>query len=126
MSPDTADVERFMASLRAPEDPASFSPGAMARALDLTTQRFARLAGVHQDALSNSPQRPELQQTMFDIVRVLSAAADLCGSVEQAIFWFRNQPIDELRHFTAMELVEQGRAQAVVDYIEATGTGAIG
>ena len=63
---------------------------------------------------------------MGDMVRVLSAAYSLNGDLGRALFWFRNQPIPEYAHLTAMQLVEQGKAQAVVDYIESISGGAAG
>lgn len=61
-----------------------------------------------------------------DVDRVLSAATALTGSAEQAREWFRRQPIAEYEHLTAAQLVEKGRAQAVVDYIASIRHGSAG
>lgn len=61
-----------------------------------------------------------------DIDRVLSAATALTGSAEQARDWFQRQPMVEYEHLTAAQLVEAGRAQAVVDYIASISHGSAG
>lgn len=126
MTTATVDFPSFVASLKAPDSRTALSPDAMARALELPIQRLATLAGVHRNTLNSKPTSPKLQAAMVDINRVLSAATELTGSVDQAIFWFRNQPIAEFEHLTAMQLVERGKAQAVVDYIESISGGAAG
>lgn len=126
MNPATADFPSFLESLKAPDSRTALSPDAMARALELPIQGLANLAGVHRNTLSSKPTSPKLQAAMVDINRVLSAATELTGSVDRALFWFRNHPISEFDHFTAMQLVEKGKAQAVVDYIESISGGAAG
>jgi uncharacterized protein (DUF2384 family) len=61
-----------------------------------------------------------------DVVRVMSAAHALSGDINRALFWFRNHPIADLGHRTAMQLVEDGKAQTVIDYIESLSAGASG
>jgi hypothetical protein len=39
---------------------------------------------------------------------VISAATELTGNVDKAIYWYRNEPITDYGHRTAAELVADG------------------
>ncbi len=126
MSATSADFAGFLASLKAEGSRTALSPDRLAGALELPIQRLASLARVHRNTVSLAPTSPKLQDAMVDVVRVLSAAHALTGDIERALFWFRNQPIADFDHFTPMQLVEQGKVQAVIDYIESISGGASG
>jgi Protein of unknown function (DUF2384) len=126
MSTVAASFPEFLNSLKEPSSRTALSPSLLAEALDLPAQRFASLARVHRNTLQQAPTSPKVQDAIRDVVRVLSAAHELSGDIDQAVFWFRNHPIAEFSHKTALELVEAGKAQAVVDYIESCSAGASG
>jgi len=67
-----------------------------------------------------------LQEAIDDTMRVLVAAHALTGDLEKTIIWFRAQPIAELGDSTPMQLVEIGKAQSVVGYIESISSGHLG
>ncbi|MDC8013644.1 antitoxin Xre/MbcA/ParS toxin-binding domain-containing protein [Tahibacter soli] len=115
----------FLESLRTPNSPL-LSPERLAEALELPAQDLAQLARVHRNTVQLAPSSTKLQNAMVEVVKVLSAAEELTGSVDRALFWFRNHPIKEFGHRTAMELVAEGKAKAVIKYIESVGTGASG
>lgn len=108
---------QFMERVRASSSSA-LSPTKLAEALELPAQSLAELARVHRNTLQMRPESPKLQRAMQDVVRVLSAAHGLCGDMERALYWFRQYPIAEYGHRTAMDLVAEGKAQSVIDYIE--------
>jgi hypothetical protein len=116
----------FLSSLKDKNSRTALSPERLADALELPLQRLAALAHVHRNTVTMAPTSPKLQDAMVDVVRVLSAAHALNGDIDRALFWFRNQPIAEFDHLTAMQLVEQGKVQAVIDYIESISGGATG
>ena len=60
------------------------------------------------------------------MVRVIMAAGELTGDIEQAIYWFRNEPIVALKRQTAAELVAAGHADAVVAHLSELLDGANG
>ena len=125
MSAATAFPE-FLESLREPASRAALSPARLADALELPMQELASLARVHRNTLQSAPSSPKLQASMRDIVRVLSAAYGLTGDMDRSLFWFRNHPIADFGHRTPMQLVEMGKVQAIIDYIESLGAGASG
>lgn len=126
MTVATLDFANFLATLKEQGSRTALSPERLADALGLPIQKLASLARVHRNTVSLTPMSPKLQDAMVDVVRVLSAAHALTGDIDRALFWFRNQPIADFDHFTPMQLVEQGKVQAVIDYIESISGGAAG
>ncbi len=117
---------KFLDSLHADDVPGAISPALLAGRLGVPVQKLASVARVHRNTLGMTPASPKLQDAMVDVVRVLSAAYALTGDMDRAIFWFRNHPIADFNHYTPMQLVEQGKVQAVVDYVESLSAGAAG
>ena len=120
------DFPSFLHSLKADDSQTALSPEKLADELEVPIQKLASLARVHRNTVSLSPKSPKLQDAMVDVVRVLSAAHALTGDIDRALFWFRNQPIADFDHFTPMQLVEQGKVQAVIDYIDSISAGPAG
>ncbi|MDZ3823529.1 MAG: hypothetical protein U0S76_07995, partial [Pseudoxanthomonas sp.] len=116
----------FLATLREETSRTALSPVRLAEALELPIQKLATLARVHRSTVGLSPTSSKLQEAMGDVVRVLSAAHDLSDDLDTALFWFRNQPIPEFDHYTPLQLVEQGKVQALIDYIYSIRSGASG
>jgi hypothetical protein len=52
------------------------------------------------------------------VVRILAAVEQLTGDPDRAIIWVRHQPIAGYDGQTALELVEAGRADAVLAHLE--------
>jgi hypothetical protein len=63
---------------------------------------------------------------MREMIKVISAAAELTGALDKAIYWYRNDPIGDYCHKTAAELVAEGHVEAVLAYIRDLGNGARG
>ena len=59
-------------------------------------------------------------------LRVIHAAADVSGSVGQAIFWYRNHPLPPFGYKTAEMLVAEGRTEDVLRYVMSLEVGAAG
>jgi hypothetical protein len=116
----------FLESLKDPGSRTALSAVRLADALELPIQELAGLARVHRNTVQSAPTSPKLQSAMRDVVRVLSAAYALSGDMDRTLFWFRNHPIADFGHLTPIELVEKGKVQAVIDYIESLGAGATG
>lgn len=124
-----SDVGSFDTLLRRLKDdvrPANISPTKFAEALDYPLQVVAELAHVHRNTVRNNPYSPDLQGYMRDAVRVLQAAADLRGDVDEALFWFKNHPIRDFDRKTADRLVAEGKAEAVMRYLRSLEAGATG
>ncbi len=117
-------ASNFIASLQEPRTP-YISPKRVALALGVQLSRLAEIAGVHRNTLAN-PASERLQDRLRDMVRVIMAASEVTGDVEQAIYWFRNEPIVTLKRRTAAELVASGHTNAVLAHLSELVDGANG
>ena len=116
----------FLNSLKSPQFHTTLLPERLAEALELPMQALSSLLRVHRNTVRTSTGSPKLQSAMRDVVRVLSAAHALNVDIDRTLFWFRNHPIADFGHLTPMQLVEMGKVQALMDYIESLSAGATG
>jgi hypothetical protein len=117
-------VSAFVQSLQEPRTP-YISPKRFSHALGVQVVNLAALAGVHRNTLRN-PASERLQDKLREMVKVISAAADLTGDISKAIFWYRNEPIADYEYKTAAELVAEGHAEAVMAHLRDLENGASG
>ncbi len=94
------------------------SPLRMSARLRLPLGELARLAHVHRNTLTRHPDSQAVQQSLQPVVRILTVAEELTGNADKAILWFRHQPIAGHDGKTALQLVEEGHAQAVLKHLE--------
>ncbi|WGF90858.1 hypothetical protein [Marinivivus vitaminiproducens] len=121
---DTVTVSGFVQSLQEPRTP-YISPKRFSKALGVQVANLAQLTGVHRNTLRN-PSSERVQGRLREIIKVITAAATLTGSIDKAIYWFRNEPIGDYDHKTAAELVAQGHSEAVLAYLRDLENGARG
>jgi hypothetical protein len=98
----------------------------LANVLGLQQQDLATLAGVHRNTLRTHPESPKLQSTLRDLMRVLSAAVAVQPDFERALFLVKNQPIPTFRHKTILQLLQDGRTEDAIDYLESISAGFVG
>jgi hypothetical protein len=102
-----------------------FAPGRIAEALRTTRDEVARTIGLGRDAVSR-PDRvasPRTQRRLREMVEILNRVEPRFGSVLIAYAWYRSEPLSGFDGQTAMQLVRDGRAAEVMDYIEAVDAG---
>jgi uncharacterized protein (DUF2384 family) len=119
-----AVVSGFVDSLQEPRTP-YISPQRLSKALGVKVASLAELTGVHRNTLRN-PSSERLQGRMREMVKVITAATELTGDLDKAIYWYRNEPIADYSHRTAAELVSEGHAEAVLAYLRDLENGARG
>jgi hypothetical protein len=117
-------VSGFVDSLQEPRTP-YISPQRLSKALGVTVANLAGLTGVHRNTLRN-PASERLQGRMREMVKVISAATELTGELDKAIYWYRNEPIADYGHRTAAELVADGKVEAALAYLRDLENGARG
>lgn len=103
-----------------------FSAARIADALGLPYQDLATLAGVHRNTLRSHPESPRLQAALRDLMRVLSAATVVQSDTARAFFMVKNEPIPAFRHKTLLQLVQDGRTEDAIDYLESISAGFTG
>lgn len=104
----------------------SLSPRRYGQVLRLDMQTLAAQAHVHRNTLSRAPDAESVQRYLRESVRVMRAAADVTGSVEKAIFWFKNNPLATFDYKTPQELVSEGRTEVLIRYIQSLQAGFAG
>ncbi len=102
------------------------SASSIAEVLGMPFQDLATLAGVHRNTLRTHPESPRLQSALRDLMRVLSAAAAIQPDTQRAIFMVKNEPIPAFRHKTLLQLVQEGRTEDAIDYLESIRAGFTG
>ena len=99
------------------------SPQRMSARLRLPLVDFARVARLHRNTLAR-PASPAVQARLEPIARILAQVEELAGDPDQAIVWFRHQPLPGHDGRTAQDLVEAGHSAAVLAYLEDLRDGA--
>ena len=56
-------------------------------------------------------------------LRILTLAKEMAGDEQRAVIWFEHQPIPGWAGKTAYDLVQEGRADQVLAYLEAVKSG---
>lgn len=102
------------------------SADGMAQTLDMQQQELAHLAGVHRNTLRTHPESPKVQGTLRELTRLLSAAQAVQPDLERAVFLIKNEPIPSFGHKTLMRLVEEGRTDDAIAYLESISAGFVG
>lgn len=134
MSMATADTvpvfernfEGFLNYLNDSAIPASISPKRYGQVLRVDMQTLAAKAHVHRNTISRAPDAESVQHYLRESLRVIRAAADVAGSVEKAIYWYKNNPIPTFDYKTPQDLVSEGRIEALIRYIQSLQAGFTG
>ncbi|WP_157269114.1 antitoxin Xre/MbcA/ParS toxin-binding domain-containing protein [Azohydromonas aeria] len=114
-------VERF----REPNTP-YLSPARVGDFFGFRVQELAERAHVHRNTPTSRPQAPQLQKYLQDMIRALAVATEMTGDAERAVFLLRNEPLRAFGYKTADTLVQEGRVEDVIAYLESLAGGAAG
>jgi uncharacterized protein (DUF2384 family) len=102
-----------------------FAPRRIADALRTTSEEVARTAGLGKDAVQRRDRltSDKTQRRLREMVEVINKVEPRFGSALMAYAWYRSQPLPGFSGQTAMQLVREGRAEDVLDYIDAVDAG---
>jgi hypothetical protein len=106
-------------------DKGIFAPRRIAEALRTTSEEIARTAGLGRDAIlrKDRMQSDKTQRRLREMVEILNKVEPRFGSALMAYAWYRSEPLPGFSGQTAMRLVRDGRADEVLDYIDAVDAG---
>lgn len=98
---------------------------ALADLLHITKGELAQATGLSRDAVSKRTRvaSPKTQQRLRDTLDIINRAVLWTGSTARAFAWFRAQPLPSFGDKTAEDLLKEGRAQAVKDYLSRIADG---
>lgn len=121
------NFDKFMCFLHEPNSGAAvLSPTRFTELMNMDVKELATQAHVHRNTVTRAPDSENLQRFIREAVRVVRAAVDICGDVDRAIFWYRNEPLPVFKYKTAEKLVSEQRAEDVLDYVMSLQAGAAG
>ncbi|CCF22226.1 conserved protein of unknown function (plasmid) [Pseudorhizobium banfieldiae] len=102
-----------------------FEPRKIAAALRTSAEEVAMTVGLGKDALQRRARinSDKTQRRLRELVEVLNKVEPRFGSELMAYAWFRSEPLPGFDGRTAMQLVQEGKAQQVLEYIDAVDAG---
>jgi hypothetical protein len=102
-----------------------FAPSRIAEVLRTTKDEVARTVGLGRDALirADRVQSPKTQKRLREMVEILNRVEPRFGSALIAYAWYRSEPLAGFGGLTPMQLVRDGQAAEVMDYIDAVDAG---
>ncbi|MEI2733428.1 MAG: MbcA/ParS/Xre antitoxin family protein [Rhodoblastus sp.] len=106
-------------------DDGLFAPRRIAETLRTTSEEVARTAGLGKDAVQRRDRlrSDRTQRRLREMVEVINKVEPRFGSALMAYAWYRSEPLPGFSGQTAMQLVRSGRADDVLDYIDAVDAG---
>lgn len=106
-------------------DEGFFAPQKIAGVLRTTSEEVARSVGLGRDAVQRKERirSDKTQRRLREMMEILNKVAPRFGSVMMAYAWYRSEPLSGFSGQTPMQLVRNGRADEVLDYIDAVDAG---
>lgn len=99
--------------------------GRLSEMLRVSKAELAVATGLSRDAVSKTARlrAPATQMRLRNVVEILNRVLPWCGSLPQAFAWYRAQPLPSFGDQTAEALVKEGRAEAVMRYLDRVAVG---
>lgn len=87
--------------------------------------QLAETAGLARETLyrSERSRTEKTQGRLREMLEIISRVAEWAGGKEQAMAWYRAQPLPAFGGRTAEALVKEGKAAAVRDYLDHVALG---
>jgi uncharacterized protein (DUF2384 family) len=98
---------------------------AVAQSLGMSKAQLAETAGVSIDTLyrTNRAGSAKTQTRLKEMLEIVDRVSDWAGGKDQAMAWYRAEPIPEFGGRTAESLVKDGKATAVREYLDHVALG---
>jgi uncharacterized protein (DUF2384 family) len=106
-------------------DEGFFAPRKIAEAFRTTSEEVAKTAGLGKDAVQRKERvrSDKTQRRLREMLEIVNKVEPRFGSALIAYAWYRSEPLPGFSGQTAMQLVRGGRADEVLDYIDAVDAG---
>jgi len=97
----------------------------VAQSLGMSKAQLAETAGLSIDTLyrTNRAASAKTQARLREMLEIVDRVSDWAGGQDQAMAWYRAEPIAEFGGRTAESLVKDGKATAVRDYLDHVALG---
>jgi uncharacterized protein (DUF2384 family) len=92
----------------------------VAATFGLSKVQLAETVGLKREAFYKSSRRraPKTQGRLREMIEIVSRVCDWAGGNEQALAWYRAQPLPAFGGRTAESLVKSGQASVLRDYLD--------
>ena len=106
-------------------DDGIFAPRKIADAFRTTSEEIAQTTGLGRDAIQRKERirSDKTQRRLREMVEIVNKVEPRFGSALIAYAWYRSEPLAGFSGQTAMQLVRNGRAAEVLDYVDAVDAG---
>ncbi|PXW51632.1 uncharacterized protein DUF2384 [Chelatococcus asaccharovorans] len=86
----------------------------------MSKTQLAETAGLARETLyrAERSRAPKAQGRLREMLEIISRVTEWAGGKEQAMAWYRAQPLPAFGGRTAEALVKEGKAAAVRDYLD--------
>ena len=103
----------------------SISIERVAASFGLSKTQLAETVGLARESLykAGRSRTPKIQTRMKEMLEIISRVTEWAGGRQQAMAWYRSQPIPAFGGRTAEALVKQGKAGAIRDYLDHLAVG---
>ncbi len=107
------------------DDKGLVHPKIIANYFHTTMKEVAELSGLSIDAISKKARVSSVnsQTRLRDMVMIINRVTPWCGSPFQAYAWYRSEPLPSFGDLTAQALVKQGKANAIMRYLDRIADG---
>ncbi|MYM22162.1 DUF2384 domain-containing protein [Duganella sp. FT135W] len=105
------------------DDDGVISPIRFARVFSMNLTALAGAAQVSMEKLCKTPSDEVVQRHLRESLQITCAATGVAQSVERALFWLKNTPIEPFGDKTGYELASEGRTGDVLHYIDSLQAG---
>jgi uncharacterized protein (DUF2384 family) len=97
----------------------------VAERFGMSKAQLAETMGLKREAMHRSArvQAPRTQARATEMLEIVGRIVDWAGGEQQAMAWYRAEPIAAFGGRTAEALVKEGKAAAVRDYLDHVATG---
>ena len=92
----------------------------LADGFGMSKSQLAQTAGIARESLyrDQRSKAPKTQGRLREMLEIISRVTEWAGGKEQAMAWYRAQPLPAFGGRTAESLVKEGKAAAVRDYLD--------
>jgi uncharacterized protein (DUF2384 family) len=97
----------------------------VADSFGMSKTQLAETVGLARESLYKAARNrtPKTQMRIKEMLEIISRVTEWAGGKEQAMAWYRAQPIPAFGGRTAEALVKEGKAGAVRDYLDHLAVG---
>jgi hypothetical protein len=97
----------------------------VAQDFGMSKGQLAETMGLSREALykAGRARTPKIQGRMREMLEIVARVSDWAGGKDQAMAWYRAEPIPAFGDRTAESLVKSGQAGALRDYLDSLALG---